>query len=315
MADIKQSVRFDFFVPYSEDDDGNEFFVDLTDLFNDIHNLKGNDRIGHYFGTPVRMDSIHALPENPDITYFHMVRMRDEGLASTKQNTDKLTDIVLDSDDYIAEDISGFFDAKTCAVMLQRNSHSLSISGVREYLKQKYEEIHPNDSLFLSFRPVPDLNIIQKVKNVTNFRRLQLKFASSQVSNFDHGFSKVLGQFAELFSKAGGSNMNLLLSASKGEPDLKRDEMLSLISEIQNDKTLLSSAIFAGKEGDAPIELYDLLNGKLQTYAKFSISKVVEGQEKKYHLSQVAVEEEMYRIYVTLGKYQDKVIENLEWKM
>ncbi|WLV77063.1 hypothetical protein LACPH_001782 [Lacticaseibacillus parahuelsenbergensis] len=315
MADIKQSVRFDFFVPYSEDDEGNEFFVDLTDLLNDIHNLKGNDRIGHYFGTPVRMDSIHVMPQNPDITYFHMVRMRDEGLASTKQDTEKMTDIVLDSDDYIAEDISGFFDAKTCAVMLQRNSHSLSISGVREYLKQKYEEKHTNDNLLLSFRPVPDLDIIKKVKKVTNFRRLQLKFASSQVTNFDQGFSKVLGQFSELFSKAGGSQMDLLLSSSRGEPDLKREEMLSLISEIQNNQTILSSAVFAGKEGDAPIELYDLLNGKLQTYSKFSISKIVEGQQKKYHLNQEAVEEEMYRIYVTIDKYQDKVIKNLKWNM
>lgn len=306
-------VRFDFFVPYSKDDEDREYILDISDFLLEINTFAQDDRTSSYFGTPVRMDSIHVLPENDDIICFHMVRLRDEGLASTTIDSDDLTDIDLGYEDYIAEDISGFFDKKTFAIMLQRNSHSLSISGLKEYLVKMHKKSDPDDDFLIYFKPVQDKEVITKAKNITNFRALQLKFATSNQNEMSGTMGHLIGHFADFFQNSGGSELGMELKSKRNEPDLKRQQMLDIIEEIENDDFLISSAIFSGKIGDAPVEKFDLLNGRLMTYASFNNVHDVEGHPKKYHLNPQAVQEEMYRIYVVLGKYQDKVISNLGW--
>lgn len=316
MKTKKQKVRFDFYMPCILDEEDQLLFANIEDLLFDIQKLDIESRTGRYFDTPVRMDLVHNIQESPELIYFHLVRMRDEGLASTKRETEDLTDIVLDEDDFIAEDVSGLFDTETCAIMLQRNSHSLSITGLKSYLNQMYDKIHPNDDFEVFFQPVPDRDIIKKAQKIKKFRSMELRFASSKATSFDNAFGGFLGGFTDVFKHSGGSNMGLTISATRFEPDLNKTQMLDVIDEIQDNKSLLSTAIFKGSEADAPVEVYDLLNGRLVTYTTFAIYQKVNDTEetyKKYHLKPVAVEEEMYRIYKVIGDYQSKVKKNLKW--
>lgn len=314
MIEKKQRVRFDYYLVQSEDEDKQLTRCNITKLIQDIKKLKVEDREMTNFGVPVRMDYIHQRTFNEygnlELTYFHMVKLRNETLAVTKEYTEELKDLEIASDDFIAEDIGCVFDPRLAILMVQRNFYSLSASGIREYLLKMYKTIYPDkDVPNFIFAPVPNKYVVDRIKRVNKFRKLTLGFASGMI---DNSKSKVLksfiGPYKNFLTNCGGTKLELVVSAGgKGENDLDPEIMKKIAEEIINDNSLVSKAIFRGKEGDAPVEAFDLLNGKYSNYAEFSTNK----KGKNVHLNPESVEEEMYNLYLRKDN-RSKVVHNLK---
>lgn len=316
MATVKkQRVRFDFFQVLQFDKNSDEDTIcDISKFLQEINGVKPlENRVKSYFGEPVRMDSIHVEPDHQELTYFHLTRMRDEGIASTTEKTEKLTDLNLSTDDFIAEDANCIFDSKLRVLMLQRNIHSLSQSGLLEYLKLMYSDLHEGKDANISFEPVPDIESVKQALNATKYNQLAVKFASNNVNVLPNMLEKFLGVFKATFDSIGGDSLSLVISIDRGNKSgLKSAEMRSLINDVKNNKSIFSSVLVKGKQGDAPVEIYDLINGKYSVYHTFVASKKVGGdKQKRIHLNPVSVEEEMIRMYVTVDKCRSVVMHNL----
>lgn len=314
MVSKTQTVKFEVYMACNGDGDP----LNIEKLLKAIYKINDRDKkIVTQYGIPTRLDKFHetvvdstTLRKFPQmkLLYFHMSKLRDDPIAVTRQEIDDLSDLDLDADEYIAEDINCLFDTEHCILFVQRNYHSLSISGINYYFKKMYERLEqakedyiPDnfEELSLDFQPVPDKKALKGIQQSDNIRTLELTFANVNVQAFSTGIAKYLGGFKEFFDNLGGTRVSINLSAgSVKNKSLKTANIQELARNIENGKSLFSSAIVRGKEGDMPIEKYDLINGKLFVTHKFSSVKSEDGKVKKMHLRPDSVEDVMKNIYL-----------------
>lgn len=334
MVSKTQVVKFESFAAYTHDDD-NEVKCDISELLDGLKGLDQKERVFRYFGEPVRMDSIHDAilddetikkHKNLRLIYFHMTRLRDEGAATGVLNTEDLKDLELDENEYIAEDISCLYDNDLNIVFIQKNYHSLSISGITEYLKKAYKLIEKESGAYDSesfndldifFKPVPDKKILKNAKKLTNYRSLTLSFANDYEDKMSDQLKSMLGQFGEVFEHFHGTKLGVTLSAGDAKaPTLNANNMRNVVKEVESGNSVFSSALIRGKQGDGPVEPFDLLNGKLQTKHKFSSVKNSDGNTRRMHLQKSVVEDIMKLLYLkkdenSTRSFREEVIDNL----
>ena len=322
MVSKQQLVKFEAYLACSGDKD----VVDISNLLFKIAAQPNDKRKVKLYGVPVRIYKVeeltlddNTLKKYPDmkLIYFHMSKLRDDGIAITKQNIDDLVNLDLEADEYIAEDISCIFDVKNSVLFVQRNFHSLSPVGIKTYLIEMKKKMD-NETITLDFKPVPDKKIISKLKKVDNVRKLELSFGYDSYKQFNLPLKKYLGVMGEIFDKFGnGVNVSLVLSAGyKKDNPFKKENTTDAIQRISNDNSIFSKAIISGKTGSMPVEKYDLINGKLQTKYSFSSVKQVSGTTKKIHLDQNSVRDVMKELYLDRATESSKpfmelVVENL----
>lgn len=322
MVSKQQLVKFEAYLACSGDKD----VVDISNLLFKIAAQPNDKRKVKLYGVPVRIDKVeeltlddNTLKKYPDmkLIYFHMSKLRDDGIAITKQNIDDLVNLDLEADEYIAEDISCIFDVKNSVLFVQRNFHSLSPVGIKTYLIEMKKKMD-NETITLDFKPVPDKKIISKLKKVDNVRKLELSFGYDSYKQFNLPLKKYLGVMGEIFDKFGnGVNVSLVLSAGyKKDNPFKKENTTDAIQRISNDNSIFSKAIISGKTGSMPVEKYDLINGKLQTKYSFSSVKQVSGTTKRIHLDQNSVRDVMKELYLDRATgsskpFMELVVENL----
>lgn len=333
MTSKTQTVKFEAYMTC--DDKGNP--LNIEELLKATSKIDNRDKkIVTQYGVPTRLDDFHetivddeTLRKFPEmkLLYFHMSKLRDDPIAVTRQEIDDLSDLDLDADEYIAEDINCLFDTEHCILFIQRNFHSLSVGGVEFYFKKMYERLekskedfNPDDfeELSLDLQPVPNKRALRGIQKSDNIRTLELTFANANVQKFSTGIAKYLGGFKSLFDSLGGTKISINLSAGapKNKP-LKAKDIHELAKNIQNGKSLFSSAIVRGKEGDMPVEKYDLINGKLFVTHKFSSVKSEDGKTKKMHLRPDSVEDVMKNIYLRTDEnrsepFIDEILRNID---
>lgn len=292
--------------------------LNIEELLNGIYKIDDyKKKIITQYGIPTRLDKFHevtlddaTLKKFPKmkLLYFHMLKMRDDPIAVTRQEIDDLSDLDLDEDEYIAEDINCLFDTENCILFVQRNYHSLSISGIAYYLTKMYERLEkqkddykPEDfkDLVIDFQPVPDKTALKGIQSSDDIRTLELTFANANIQSFSTGIAKYLGGFKDFFDNLGGTRISINLSAGPVKnKSLNQKNIKDLSKNIVAGKSLFSSAIIRGKEGDMPIEKYDLINGKLFVTHTFSSVKSENGKTKKMHLRPDSVEAVMRDLYL-----------------
>lgn len=92
---------------------------------------------------------------------------------------------------------------------------------------------------------------------------------------------------------------------------------MSWLRTYRMGKAFFSSAIVREKEGDMPVEKYDLINGKLFVTHKFSSVKSEDGKTKKMHLRPDSVEDVMKNIYLRTDEnrsepFIDEILRNID---
>lgn len=334
MVSKTQEVYFEAYQVYTSKN-GDEKILNIENLLRSIAPLEYKDRGMTYFGDKVTMNLIHdvgfdrnkytKLKSSEKLTYFHITRSRDEGIATTTENKEELKFLELDEDEYLAEDIGCFFDSELCIVFIQRNYHSLSVRGLTAYLSVMYKKIQESkedfdeenfEELEIDFRPVVDKKLIDQILEIDRFSTVTLGFASDKRGSMPKVLSKFLGIFGDGFNHLDAPNIKIQLTAKREQPGLNHSDTTKLITESQKKLNLFTTFAINGKKGDNPIEKYDLLNGKLRTSHKFASVQNKDGKARKMHLDPVSVEEIMKLLYLGIGDepklpFRDKIIENL----
>ncbi|MCE2550341.1 DUF6731 family protein, partial [Enterococcus faecalis] len=84
-------------------------------------------------------------------------------------NNEVLKEIPLNPGEYIAEDISCLYDRELSVLMVQRNIHSLSHSGIEDYFTEMSDDL-----VEIELLPVVNKEIISKALANEKFRKLEL---------------------------------------------------------------------------------------------------------------------------------------------
>ncbi|HIC7227083.1 TPA: DUF6731 family protein [Enterococcus faecalis] len=159
------------------------------------------------------------------------------------------------------------YDRELSVLMVQRNIHSLSPSGIEDYFTEMSDDL-----VEIELLPVVNKEIISKALANEKFRKLELRAGSMNTTSDRSGLRKVLGPFMELFEKFEGTNFVIEISSGRSKKDLSEDQMKEVITAIEQDKSLFSSAIVSAKKSkEVPVEKYDLINGKLYVYRSFDL--------------------------------------------
>ncbi|MEI5991428.1 hypothetical protein A5881_002963 [Enterococcus termitis] len=267
----KRAVRFEFFQvngKYTEGKNVTKGLYDLYPLADEINRMKNmTDRDVTLFGEKVRMDRFFEINSSPELYAIHFTRLRNDKPAYVELNNEILKEIPLNPGEYIAEDISCLYDKELSVLMVQRNIHSLSPSGIEEYFTEM-----SSDGIEIELMPVVNKEIISKALANEKFRKIELRAASANSQTNNNPLRKMLGPFVDLFDSFEGTNFVIEISAGRSKKDLSETQMKEVINAIKEDKSLFSSAIVSAKKSkEIPIEKYDLLNGKLYVYRSFDL--------------------------------------------
>ena len=319
MAVKKQKVKFEVYKAV----DSKNTPINIAGLLQRSNSLNNDQKEVSQYGMKTRIDKFENLTLDDQtlkkypklkLVYFHMTKMRDDGLATTREEINDLKNLDLDADEYVAEDINCIFDTQNCLLFIQRNFHSLSVTGVNYYLVKMHKRIaikinkicdkQTYKPLDLQFEPVPDKEILNGIINSDNYRKIDLSFATSSIELFkgQEILNKCLGGMGTVLDNLGGYNVGITLTAGNAKnPSLNRSNLRKLANAVENDKTLFSSAIFSGKKGKTPVEKYDLINGKLCVSHKFSSVKKKGKKKKRMHLDSRSVRDVMQQLYLNGG--------------
>lgn len=318
-----KKVRFDFFQATTIDDTKTRQMFNLTKLINDIYRLPIKERNMSLQGEFVKLD--HVVTYDNGQTYFHISRYRDEGMAMGTIDSDDMVDMELDEDQFVIEDIGCLFDPEFSVLMIQRNFHSLSITGVQDYLINMYFKIHSGQDNQMTeeqefkinnfeFSFVPDINVYDKVSKSKKFRTIYFKAGSIVEDDITPTFvQKLIGPFNKIKNTYNGYQVGISISAEPHGKDLDTEESQEFKDFVKENRGLFSSAIVRASNGDAPIEPFDLINGKLMCYDDFAITRTSGDKVKKVHLDSNAIEESMFRHYngEEYGSYKEKARQGL----
>ncbi|WP_041607818.1 DUF6731 family protein [Halobacteroides halobius] len=85
-----------------------------------------------YYQEEARLDNIWLLEEG--VYALKFARLRQTNLPHTATEKNEGEPISLEDNEYIGEEVVGIYNAQENILMLQRNKHSLSPTGIEQYL-------------------------------------------------------------------------------------------------------------------------------------------------------------------------------------
>lgn len=283
---------------------------DISNLLKKIRKSKLEDRKMFYGGEQVELNSFGELiPENESLEkykgmklyFFHMVKRRDDGLAIIKDKEDEeLKDLLLEDDEYVAEDITGIFDTDDCILFIQRNIHSLSVTGLEEYLNYMNKKINNNDKV-IKINPIMDKNVISSIGRKSTIKSITLKIAAKDIKQ-----SNLFEAIIPGVEKWDPNYIEIkLLAGRKKDAKLCKKELNNEMEALKKKEKYRKFEVSAKDEGQK-VEKFDLLKGKLVYYEKFSTEK----NGKRIHVSPYAIRQKMQLIYLGEGIYNGKAFKD-----
>lgn len=277
MADSNRKVRFEFFQVTATryNNDGKEEVSGLYNLeplltkINGIKEMTNRDRV--YFDEKVRLDKIRIEKENPTLHFLHFTRLRNDVPAYAEINSDELKGIPLKENEYIAEDITTLYDPEISVLMVQRNVHSLSASGIEEYFNLMLDD----KNFVISLSPVVNKKVISDALSKNEYRRIDIGIASLQKAKELGTLEKLTGPFKDihkLVNNFSGNNISITISAGNGKENLDTQETKNALKIVKDNIAFFKSAVVVGRDEDGlPAEKFDLIKGKVYLFRDYKV--------------------------------------------
>lgn len=274
---INRNVRFDYFQLYciEKNDEGKKIerlfdFFQWMNVMNDIEKI--NDRTITYNTERIRIDNLRIEPKT-EYGLVHFARLRQSNVPSiTALTRDNFKDVTLKADEYLAEDISALYDQETHVLMLQRNIHSLSPTGVADYINYFWNRIHENQVIEL--RPVMKEEAFKYGFGKKVYKKLIVKTADTG-ANQSGLFDNLKNPFAKAFSaldSLDGVNIEITVTSSRSKESLDFEQVIKTLKELEDHQGLLKKVQVSAKETeDTKVEKIDLIDGKVSSVLPFNI--------------------------------------------
>lgn len=281
---VPRNVRFDYYQLVcvqdvkNDNDKGNakkkEKLFDFIQWMNQLNDVKKlEDRTINYNAENIRVDDIRIEPKTK-YGLVHFSRLRETNVPSITTITDnKSEDVKLKANEYLSEDISGLYDSENHVVMLQRNIHSLSPTGVEKYINYFWNLNHKDE--YIDLRPVMVKEAFKKGIGKKHYEKISFKTANLSENDFDK-LAGMKTSFSSIFKEINtfnGVNIELTIGVStKKEDHLDRTEAIQALEEIKSNQKLFKKVQIATKDTEeGKIERYDLINGKVFSVLPFEI--------------------------------------------
>lgn len=260
-------IKFEYFeVVYRKNTDSNSIPDRKFDLslwmnkvdksFNDLES-----RQVEYFAEKARLDDFW-YEKSVNLWVLSFVRLRESNIPNIAKNTAVAEPMELEDDEYIGENACGIYDKSNGVIMLQRNIHSLSVTGIEAYINRLWNS--ENETIYL--RPILNTNIQEKVKKAQNYRRLTVRFADLNQNAY---MSKEEGSLKKIIDGLTGYEaINAEISITVGRKQgksLNRATVTDTIETITENKHMITKAEIGFKDtDDTSVEILDLFEDKMQ---------------------------------------------------
>lgn len=274
---INRNVRFDYFQLYciEKNEEGKKKeklfdFIQWMNLMDEIEDI--TDRTIIYNTERIRIDDIRIEPKT-EYGLVHFARLRQSNVPSiTALTRNNFKDVTLEADEYLAEDISALYDQETNVLMLQRNIHSLSPTGVTDYINYFWNRIHENQVIEL--RPVMKKEAFKYGFGKKVYKKLIVKTADTE-ANQSGMFDNLKSPFAKAFSaldSLDGVNIEITVTSSRSKESLDFEQVIETLKELENHQGLLKKVQVSAKDTvDTKVEKIDLIDGKVSSVLPFNI--------------------------------------------
>lgn len=273
---ITRTIKLDYFtVSYYESGtfpSKNDKPFDLCALIAKIDGSSLEDRMFEYYQEKARLDKF-SYNSSGNYWFLNFTRLRETNIPS-KARISKISEAIkLDPDEFISEECNAIFDCNLAVLMLQRNIHSLSPSGINEYLNKLWG----NNSIRIYLRPIPSKSLIEKAKKAQVYRRLNVRFANINEEKFDGSQKSPLKRIYQNCKVFNGVNAEIVISmGDERKASLSNETVSETLKDIQKNKGLLSKAVISIKEtDDSKVEVIDLFEENLCDYINVVLEKRV----------------------------------------
>ncbi|WP_418803501.1 DUF6731 family protein [Phascolarctobacterium faecium] len=288
---ISRKIKMDYFtVCYHKSSDlasERDKSFDLCALIAKIDKTSLEDRMFEYYHEQARLDKF-LYNAKGDYWFLSFTRLRETNIPSKARVTKTSESMTLEDDEFISEECSAIFDCRTGVLMLQRNIHSLSPTGINEYLNRLWGE---ND-IRIYLRPIPGKSMIEKAKRADIYRKISLRFSDIDNKFFEAPEKSALKKVYNACQEFKCVNAEITITMGDNrKSSLNNDTIADTFKEIDANKDTISKAIIGVKEtDDSKVEVIDLFEENMHDYVNVVL-------EKRVSLSSEYFENEMREVF------------------
>lgn len=284
MVAVKRLIKFNYFQIQYKDLKTNKIYDFDINLL--IEKIDGKDLVNltkDYYQEKARLDKFWYNSEK-NYWFFNFTRLRDTNIPSKAYTNRESEAIVLASDEFISEECNAMYDCALEVLMLQRNIHSLSVSGLEKYLNS----IVDNPSIWVTLTPIPSKDIFAKIDNAQYYRKLTIKFSdikNKHIRTRNHSSLERIFDFCRIHDGIAGE---ITISIGRAKNDtLNIEETNNTLQEIIDNRDIISKALMSVKIDDDKVNVIDLFEDVTHDYIEAVL-------EKRTSLASQYVENLMY---------------------
>lgn len=266
---MQKTVYFDKYIPYQLEHgvDGAmvEKKLDLSGFFSAVAAAELRNTLRTINGERYRFHVCH-FDETNACWEVQLLRLRDVLLPGVADEAGMYEILTLPEGRFIAESCTLVYDAAhTCLYML-RNKMCLSISRLIDYFREMFPE-----GVYLTFKPVFQMDESQPWGNQTSIRRIELCCSADQAECL--GQETRLYHLLKQFGCYNGNTISISISMGHHRGSLNPLETRRLITEAYGVPELGKLRVHAADREDAMHEWINLLDNRVYYRCRIQFDK------------------------------------------
>lgn len=261
MANKKRVIKFNYYeVQCVEICTGKLIKFDIYKFVKEILGKQLSELTKDYYQEKARVDKCWYNEEG-DYWFFNFTRLRDTNIPNRAYINRKSEGIELKDNEYISEECNAIYDCSLGVLMLQRNIHSVSVSGIAEYLTK----IINIKSIRVELTPILSKDVLEKIYHAKEYRKLTIKLAASNdVKQKSRAASSLFSAFNS-FNNYNGISAEITISAGRDKSKfLDYKSVRETLDDIQNNRNQINKAVITCKNDDDRVEVIDLIDSVMQ---------------------------------------------------
>ncbi|WP_418519773.1 DUF6731 family protein [Megasphaera massiliensis] len=216
------------------------------------------NRRGDLVDNSIQLQTIEKLENG--YWKLQFIKVRDEAMPGKINLDGVFTEIPLEENEYIGEDMTVIYAPDKHLVGVQRNFYSVSADGVAEY----FSEIQPELQLIFQFEPLIDSKNISETSLIRSVEIVCDDLAGG-----------ALNDVIENVDTYGAKRMNLKISVGTRAKDAGLSQkVFKLVTRLRNEKSCRGLAVAYKEDINSPVSRIDLLDPKIEDKLVIPFSKI-----------------------------------------
>lgn len=212
----KKTVRYDYFQVYckkfiKEKNTVEEKKFDLSPIFNKATKLKANETVQPFRGEKARIQDIKRVTNI--LWGIQFLRLREVNPPGIANEDGDFEIIKLEDGEYIGEFTACLYDSEINVLVIHRNIHAFTPSGIEEYLNSTLNV----EGIQVLLKPIISGSDIKKIMKVEIYRSFEIAIATDKENIYDDNTG--LGELLKNFSKFKGSSIKLSIGVGRAKKD------------------------------------------------------------------------------------------------